>query len=226
MKKGVMLMVGILAVALAGSAQAANTMFSVQDASAVDKMVVQDNGYIGIGISAPLAPFHVVVSGNTPASASFNYSFTNTGTLSGYKAPNITLYRNNDPAAAGTLNPNDGTLPRADDTLGALQFGSIVSGGGRVLASIAAKAEVTPTLTVQPTYIAFTTAYNNAGAFASSEKVRITSVGDVGIGTTAPTSKLQVVDLPVFANNAAAAAAGLTAGAFYRTAAGVLMVVY
>lgn len=43
--------------------------------------------------------------------------------------------------------------------------------------------------------------------------------GKVGIGTTNPTSKLQVVGLPVYANNAAAIAGGLTAGAFYRTGA-------
>ena len=50
--------------------------------------------------------------------------------------------------------------------------------------------------------------------------------GNVGIGTTSPTSKLQVVDFPVYATNAAAVTAGLTAGAFYRTSVGVLMVVY
>jgi hypothetical protein len=43
------------------------------------------------------------------------------------------------------------------------------------------------------------------------------SSGNVGIGTTNPTSKLQVVGLPVYANNAAAIAGGLTAGALYRT---------
>jgi len=48
----------------------------------------------------------------------------------------------------------------------------------------------------------------------------------VGIGTTAPTSKLQVVGLPVYADNASATSGGLTAGAFYRTSTGVLMVVY
>ncbi|HEX3070257.1 MAG TPA: hypothetical protein VHX14_16950, partial [Thermoanaerobaculia bacterium] len=47
--------------------------------------------------------------------------------------------------------------------------------------------------------------------------VRIQSGGNVGIGTTSPTSKLHVVGLPAFANNAAAVAGGLTAGAFYRT---------
>jgi len=49
------------------------------------------------------------------------------------------------------------------------------------------------------------------------EWMRFTSAGNVGIGTTAPTSKLQVVGLPVYANNAAAVSGGLTAGAFYRT---------
>lgn len=41
--------------------------------------------------------------------------------------------------------------------------------------------------------------------------------GNVGIGTTSPTSILQVVGLLIYANNAAAVAGGLTAGAFYRT---------
>ncbi len=41
--------------------------------------------------------------------------------------------------------------------------------------------------------------------------------GKVGIGTDTATSNLQVVGLPAYANNAAAAGAGLTVGAFYRT---------
>jgi len=50
--------------------------------------------------------------------------------------------------------------------------------------------------------------------------------GNVGIGTNDPKSKLQVVGLPVFADNSSAIAGGLTVGAFYRTAVGVLMVVF
>jgi hypothetical protein len=41
------------------------------------------------------------------------------------------------------------------------------------------------------------------------------ATSSVGIGTTNPTSKLQVVGLPNYANNAAAIAGGLTVGAFY-----------
>jgi hypothetical protein len=43
--------------------------------------------------------------------------------------------------------------------------------------------------------------------------------GNVGIGTVTPHSKLAVVGLPVYANNAAAIAGGLAAGDFFRTGA-------
>jgi len=39
----------------------------------------------------------------------------------------------------------------------------------------------------------------------------------LGVGTTNPKSKIDVVGLPVYANNAAALAGGLVAGSFYRT---------
>jgi hypothetical protein len=58
----------------------------------------------------------------------------------------------------------------------------------------------------------------------TNERMRITSAGNVGIGTTAPTSKLHVVGLIDYATNALAIAGGLTVGAFYHTA-GVVKVV-
>jgi hypothetical protein len=49
------------------------------------------------------------------------------------------------------------------------------------------------------------------------ERMRITAAGLVGIGTGVPTSALQVIGLPSYADNAAASSAGLTIGAFYYT---------
>lgn len=233
MKTSVMLMAGILTVALAGSAQAASTMFAVQDTTGtVDKMVVQDNGYIGIGTPTPSAPIHVITSGNSVISAGFNYTFTNTGTLSALKAPNFSFYRANDAAATGTKNPNDATLPRANDDLGSLTFGALVSGSGVNMAKIVVKSEGTPTLTSLPGYIMFYTAHDNAGASALSEKFRVSALGNVivpavttntGGGnlmigepiTTIPISKLHVNGLTYYASNAAAVT-GLGIGGFYR----------
>src|SRR5207237_234128 len=55
-------------------------------------------------------------------------------------------------------------------------------------------------------HLAFLTKVPGAAGNSLAERLRITSSGNVGIGTTSPTSKLHVVGLPVFANNAAAVA--------------------
>lgn len=58
-------------------------------------------------------------------------------------------------------------------------------------------------------------------AFGPSQMTLKATTGNLGIGVDVPTSGLQILlaKIPAFANNAAAAAGGLTAGAFYRTGA-------
>ena len=66
---------------------------------------------------------------------------------------------------------------------------------------------------------------DNGGVSTTDDtKMIIKSEGDVGIGTTDPKSKLQVVGLSSYADNAAAISGGLTVGAFYHTS-GTLKVV-
>lgn len=62
----------------------------------------------------------------------------------------------------------------------------------------------------------FTTRVNGGNL---TERLRITSGGNVGIGTKTPGSRLAVSGLPVYASNAAAVTGGLAAGDFYRTGA-------
>lgn len=52
---------------------------------------------------------------------------------------------------------------------------------------------------------------------APSTHLFIANGGNIGIGTGDPKTKLHVTGLPEYADNATALAAGLTAGAFYRT---------
>lgn len=63
--------------------------------------------------------------------------------------------------------------------------------------------------------------YTNSDTSSAStnptEKMRITNTGNVGIGTTTPGSKLSIVGLPAYANNAAALTGGLVAGDLYYT---------
>ena len=64
------------------------------------------------------------------------------------------------------------------------------------------------------TQIDLYTAANNQTA-TGTPRLTVTSTGNIGIGTQAPTSKLQIVGLPYYANNAAASGNGLTPGALY-----------
>ncbi len=155
-------------------------------------VVVQKNGLVGIGTTAPINKLDVRASSgacivhaeNTDVSAFTGFTANSTGTGG---------------AGAAYLG-----LTNSSGDVGLVYLANSASGSAyyatpRVL--------VIGASTGVPIYI------NTNGT--ASHGLSIATTGYVGVGTTAPTSKLQVVGLPTYATNALAIAGGLTVGAFY-----------
>ncbi|MFZ4857078.1 MAG: hypothetical protein ACOYL3_11845 [Desulfuromonadaceae bacterium] len=178
MKKRMALLVGMLAVAFAGVAQA-ETRLAVQNAAGADKMVVTDGGYVGVGTNTPLFGIHV--TGATANDTNIVSHFVGT---SGSGGGNINMLHNN----AASVN---GGMPQAYDRIGNILFGSYLNATTKAMTGgLSAVAEATWTATSAPTFFSiFTTP---SGSTGRSERVRIAGNGNVGIGTVSPTVKLQV----------------------------------
>ncbi|MBU4348210.1 type II secretion system GspH family protein [Patescibacteria group bacterium] len=151
---------------------------------------------------------------NTPTAAANQYAIYSDATAQSYFAGNVGI---------GTAGPG------APLELFAEGSGADTSGGGIIFSRIGSSSYRASAIfhryitDVGGEVMVFAVADPGANPYPSGTgamtyaKMVITQAGRVGIGTTVPTSPLQVVGLPVYANNAAAVAGGLTAGAFYRT---------
>jgi hypothetical protein len=165
-------------VAVAGVAQA-ETRFAVQDANGTDKMVVNDQGYMGVGTTTPTTA--IQTKGNSIETTQILSHYTGTDPMSsgGYLA-----YRNN-------LSGSTPILPKKNDRIGYTLFGSLASDGTpRNAAGLVGYAESDWTSTSIPAYFLFEVAAS--GATTRTERMRITSTGNVGIGTATPSQKLEV----------------------------------
>lgn len=154
-------------------AMAANKLIVKDSQGTVDKMVVTDSGFIGIGTSTPGSAITAI--GTNSNSAQFVSYYNALNSLGG---GGFVMLHNN-----GT-----GVLPKRNDRIGYFYFGTVDVGSLRYGAGLAAYAEgnwVSGAAT-QPTYLAFNTSHN------AIERMRITSAGNVGIGATYPSQKLEV----------------------------------
>jgi len=198
------------------------------------------NARVGIGGNAPAVKLDVT-SGDNVAATNIATFYSNNRTTGGVA---IGYQEIRQVVASAPLNINPG-LPSGNLNLGpgtnnyvfiagGGAFVGVNMGGGHnpaapfVVSNLGNEGlEMNPTggnVTLQ-TYNRTTVAYAPLLLSASTIRLEIAGTdkaildgsGRWGIGTISPTSPLHVVGLPTFANNAAAVAGGLTAGAFYHT---------
>ncbi|KAF0218756.1 MAG: hypothetical protein FD174_2539 [Geobacteraceae bacterium] len=194
-----------------------NSVFAVQDDGTINGAFLKWDPVLkrmGVNTVTPGSPMEVVAEWPTSLGSNTHSVFTSYGDSSRF-----------------TIRMANGTKALPTKTLNGAQLGNLNFRGydgtnfnSSANAAIVANAEEDFTPTSMATRLVFFT--TPVGQAFGAERLRITPSGNIGIGTSAPTSKLQVVGLPVYADNAAALLGGLTAGAFYRTSTGVLMVVY
>ncbi len=215
----------------------------VKDATSAEVFKVDDTGTVtgkklAVGTTTPQVPLHInlpSVLGVLPDVGTGLYSISTGATLStqnNSSALDLTVadesgvagYRGTVRgvrARGSLLSP---TAPAENDfvfsIIGGVWDGLLVRNNAEI--NLIVDGPVSPG--VAPVRISFRTRTGGVGGY--TEKMTIKNDGKVGIGAPNPTSKLQVVGLPVYEDNAEATAGGLTAGAFYRTATGVLMVAY
>lgn len=126
------------------------------------------------------------------------------------------------PQAAGQIILKKGLATMADGVGPRLAF-QVENNAGT---SLVAGALAFPTdLTNQRSSVVFYVRGSAADTFGETEALRVTYDGKLGLGTTAPTSKMHVVGLPLYDTVGAATTAGLTSGAVFRTSGNVLMIV-
>jgi hypothetical protein len=136
-------------------------------------------GNVGIGTAAPGSLCHIASSTTATAIATIEQASADTDD------PDLIFKK-----ARGTVGTP--TVVSSGDNLGTISFAGYSGAGGYVTgASIKATAEATVATTRVPANISFYTG-TDAAPTVLTERMRITSSGYTGIGTTAPVTHLQV----------------------------------
>ena len=166
-----------------GAADTNASKLVVKDSTGVtDRMVVTDMGRIGVGTSVPAAGLDI-------QSTSYNTSQIKSQqtTTINYEGPSVGLFRNN---------PNGGTdkLPIAGDRIGSVLMGTMIGSTPRNAVGIYGYAGGTTgvawTSASSPAYIAFET--TDVDQSIRYERVRISQNGNLGVGLTSPSQKIEV----------------------------------
>jgi len=160
------------------------------------KMTMLPSGYLGLGTTAPLALFHIS-DGNTPASAfvsSDDLVMSKQNEAMGF---NISVASTSNPlhraVFKGVRSRGSLAVPTAtaigDNTFSLLG----VAYNGSTFQATAGVNMIVDTTPVSGVSVGQAITFET-GTTARAERMRITSGGNVGIGTTTPSSKLKIVD--------------------------------
>jgi hypothetical protein len=144
------------------------------------------NNRVGVGTATPFTLMHVYSS--TDAAV---LSLDGEGQNSNLR---VTRYSNDTTAPINSLRKSRGTLlsPTAvasGDIMGSYNFNAYGGSNFRILSQINATVDTYVSDTNISSFLTFTT--TPAGSVTPQERLRITSAGDVGIGTTSPAAKLE-----------------------------------
>lgn len=161
----------------AASSFAANKLIVKDSTGTTDKFVVTDSGFIGSGTNAPTTSLEIT----GPASASRIIIGSQETTAAG-GGGFIGVHNN-----ASTVNSS---FPQKNDRLGYLLYGTKYGGNFYIGGGFSVQAEANWTTSSLPTYYSFQTA--PVGSTGRLERMRITSSGNIGVGTSAPAQKLEV----------------------------------
>lgn len=152
-------------------------------------VIDNDNGFVGIGAGSPADLLHLVAPSGGSASGLtaekedgfLIFSFTEYSSVAAGNAPHLMVRRaRGSKAAPAAL--------QTSDWLGVLTFrGYSPAGAFEQRAMIVAAVDGAPSGNSLPAALQFHT-----GMTAATERMRITSAGDVGIGVAAPSCKLDV----------------------------------
>ena len=172
--------------------------------------IILANGNFGVGTTSPISKFQVVP--NSSSGSSFFIDSYDTGGGNINVLSSIRSYGNNGFAdgygaeyARGSI--SSPAIVQVGDELGYFYFSGWDGSGFRSYTWITGKIDGTPGASNIPTALVF-----NTGATGSAERMRITSAGNVGIGTSVPTQKFQVNSVTASDSNFAVGGFSVTGG--------------